>query len=311
MKRSDPNNRLVASHLREAAELLDLQGASPFRVEAYRRGAATVDALDRPVGELLEAGGLDALQALPHIGAGIAAAVRDMVETGRWSLLERLRGASEPEQRFRTLPGVGPKLAHRLQEELHVETLEALEIAAHDGRLEQVSGIGPRRAAGIRASLADRLGRRLRPVDRETAPSVPVLLDIDREYREKAAAGKLRTIAPRRFNPTGEAWLPILHTDRKDRHFTALFSNTARAHRLGRTGDWVVIYYYDHDHREGQATVVTEHRGPLSGRRVVRGRELETPEPTDRSLGRPRLVGSTPTGTIHGRPLPHPARPEG
>jgi DNA polymerase (family X) len=56
----------------------------------------------------------------------------------------------------------------------------------------------------------------------------------------------------------------------------ALCSNTALAHRLGRTRDWVVIYYYDGDHREGQCTVVTETRGALAGERVVRGRELES-----------------------------------
>ena len=58
-------------------------------------------------------------------------------------------------------------------------------------------------------------------------------------------------------------------------HFTVLFSNTARAHELGRTRDWVVIYFYDDQHEEGQHTVVTETRGPLLGQRVVRGRELE------------------------------------
>ena len=63
-----------------------------------------------------------------------------------------------------------------------------------------------------------------------------------------------------------------MHTKRGDWHFTALFSNTARAHELGRTNDWVVIYYYDEDHREGQNTVVTETHGPRRGERVVRGR---------------------------------------
>lgn len=58
-------------------------------------------------------------------------------------------------------------------------------------------------------------------------------------------------------------------------HFTALFSNTARAHELNRTRDWVVIYFYDDDHDEGQHTVVTETSGRLKGRRVVRGREAE------------------------------------
>lgn len=99
-----------------------------------------------------------------------------------------------------------------------------------------------------------------------------VLLDVDREYREKAEDEALPTIAPRRFNPEGESWLPILHTERGPWRFTALFSNTARAHELGRTDDWVVLYY-ERDGHEDQATVVTERQGELAGRRVVRGRE--------------------------------------
>jgi hypothetical protein len=102
-----------------------------------------------------------------------------------------------------------------------------------------------------------------------------VLLDVDAEYRRKSARGELALITPRRFNPEGEAWLPVLHTERDGWHFTALYSNTARAHELGRTRDWVVVYYYDDDHREYQCTVVTEFRGPLRAKRVVRGRELE------------------------------------
>jgi putative hydrolase len=105
-----------------------------------------------------------------------------------------------------------------------------------------------------------------------------VLLDVDAEYRRKSARGDLALITPRRFNPEGEAWLPVLHSERGGWHFTALYSNTARAHELGRTRDWVVVYYYDHDHHEYQCTVVTEFRGPLRGKRVVRGREQECRE---------------------------------
>jgi len=107
------------------------------------------------------------------------------------------------------------------------------------------------------------------------APTVDVLLDVDREYREKARAGSLPKIAPRRMNPEGKAWLPVLHTRFGPWHFTALFSNTERAHELHRVYDWVVIYYSDPDDGEGQATVVTERRGALTGERVVRGREPE------------------------------------
>lgn len=266
-------NQAVAEWLRQGADLLEQQGANPFRVSAYRRGADRVAGLDRPVRELLAAEGTEGLVELPDIGSGIAAAIEEILTSGRWSLLDRLRGQATPEQLFQTLPGIGPELARRIHDELHVDTLEALEAAAHDGRLESVPGIGRRRAAGLRAALESRLSQRIRRAVVDERPGVDVLLSVDREYRRRAEAGELTRIAPRRFNVAGRAWLPVLHTERGPWHFTALYSNTARAHELGRTRDWVVLYFYDHDHRERQATVVTERRGPLAGRRVVRGRE--------------------------------------
>ena len=76
-----------------------------------------------------------------------------------------------------------------------------------------------------------------------------------------------------RLNPTGEAWLSILHTKRGPWRLTALYSNTPNAHRLDRTRDWVVVYFEKDGTAEGQCTVVTETRGPFKGRRVVRGHE--------------------------------------
>lgn len=271
------DNDGVATRLEAGADLLEQQGANPFRVGAYRRAAQKVRRLDRPLAEVLSQGGRGALVELPTIGHGIAAAVVEMLRTGRWSLLDRLQGDAEPESLLQSVPGIGPALAHRIYETLHVDSLEALETAAHDGRLEQVVGIGPRRAAAVRSYLAYRLGggltRRRRPSD--DGPGIAVLLDVDREYREAAERGRLPTIAPRRFNPQRRRWLSIGHFERAGWHLSALFSNTARAHQLGRTKDWVILYFYDDDHREGQYTVVTETRGPLSGLRVVRGREEE------------------------------------
>lgn len=273
-------NRTIAERLRELAELLAEQHANPFRVGAYRRAAATVDATDRDLGTLLAERGIDGLMELPGVGESIAAGIRELLLTGRLAQLERLRGALDPAAVFRAIPGVGATLADRLHHELHVDTLEALEAAAHDGRLAATHGVGPRRVAAIRAGLASLLARvRSRP--RPPAggaiaePPVELLLSVDRQYRDLAERGLLATIAPRRFNPEHRAWLPILHTEREPWHFTALFSNTARAHELGRTRDWVLLYFYDGDHREGQRTVVTETAGLLTGERVVRGREAE------------------------------------
>lgn len=65
-----------------------------------------------------------------------------------------------------------------------------------------------------------------------------------------------------------------MHTENDEWLFTAMFSNTARAHELNKTRDWLVIYY-EHDGQEDQCTVVTEQSGLLKGQRVVRGREKE------------------------------------
>ena len=276
-------NERIAQWLRQMAELLHAQQANPFKVGAYRRAADTVERLPVGVRDVLAQHGREGLDALPGIGRGIAAAIAEILQTGRWVQLGRLRGSLEPAALFQTVPGVGPELAERIHDALGVETLEALEVASHDGRLDAVPGVGPRRAAAIRAALAEILGRsglvrRTLPDDAASAgaePPAALLLDVDREYRDKAQAGALPTIAPRRFNPGGEAWLPVLHTHREPWHFTALFSNTARAHELGRTRDWVVLYFHDDDHVERQRTVVTETRGSLQGRRVVRGREAE------------------------------------
>lgn len=269
-------NQLVAEKLRQAADVLEQQNANPFRVNAYRRGADTIATLDEPVSMILETKGIDGLVALPTIGRGIATAIDEIARTGTWAQLERLRGTLDPEKLFQTVPGVGPELAHRIHEELHIDTLEAFEAAAHDGRLEQVPGLGARRAAAIRASLQAMLGRLPQRIRQDVdGPAIKVLLDVDKEYRDKAAANKLPMITPKRFNPENVAWLPILHTHREAWHFTALFSNTARAHELKKTDDWVVLYFYDDHHQEGQYTVVTETRGPLMGKRVIRGREAE------------------------------------
>ena len=270
-------NLKAAAILRECAEILRRQNANPFRANAYARAAQTLESLQPDARDILSEEGQAGLIKLPAIGQGLAASIDEIARTGRLSRLDRMRGEAKPESLFQSVPGIGPTLARTIHDELHVDTLEALEVAAHDGRLAAVPGIGTRRAAAIRAGLSVLLARRGgRRQAVRGLPSVEVLLDVDREYRRRGNAGKLPKIAPKRFNPEGLAWLPILHTDRDQWHFTALFSNTARAHELGRTDDWVVVYYYDAEHHEGQNTVVTETKGPMKGKRVVRGREGES-----------------------------------
>jgi len=271
-----PINWTIAERLKEVAELLHSQGSNPFRVQAYQRAAQTLEQLEQPIDALFHADGLEGLKQLQGIGESLAQAIRELILRGRLPMLDRLRGETEPESLLATIPGIGKKLAARLHHDLEIDTLEELEAAAHDGRLRQAGGIGEKRLAGLIASLAERLGR-VRTKAQHFAQDIPPieeLLDVDREYREKAKAGALHLFAPRRFNPTHEAWLPILHTQRGDRHYTALFSNTARAHQKGKIFDWVVLFFDDGE-KESQCTIITAEWGILEGRRIVRGRETE------------------------------------
>ena len=120
---------------------------------------------------------------------------------------------------------------------------------------------------------AERVRERTHGPDDE--PAVDVLLDVDAEFRRSAGAHLLPTLPPRCFNGLGRTSLPVLHTTRGDWRFSVRYSNTPLARQLRRTHDWVVIHFHRPHEPERRRTVVTETRGPLEGRRVVRGRETE------------------------------------
>jgi putative hydrolase len=269
-------NKYIADRLREAAGLLDQQGANPFRVNAYSKAANTIEALAHDVSCVYRCDGIPGLTALPGIGPIIGDAIAEMIRTGHWTQLQRLREMLDPEALISKIPGVGLKQARRIIHELHVDSPKALEATIVDGQLSNVLGFGSRRVATVRSALAEMLGRKRWHVRTEQhEPPVKVLLDVDREYREKAEAGKLQTIAPRRFNPRHEAWLAVLHTERGQWQFTVFNSNTSLAHQLGRERDWVVIHFHADSHLKGRRTIVTETRGAMRRKRVVRGREPE------------------------------------
>lgn len=265
----------VADAFERVANLLEARAHSDetqtYRVRAYRRAAAFVREHEA---DLLAIGRREderRLEALPTIGAGLAGAIIEMATTGRFRLLERLEGETHPVELFAALPGVGRALAERIVQNLGITNLADLEQAAHDGHLAEVPGFGPQRIATLERYLAA-VARRPQVRTTEERPPVGLLLEVDRRYRQLAREGRLHKIAPRRFNPRHEAWLPVMHHLQNGWSFDVMFSNTWRAHQLGHCDDWVVVRYR-RENVEGTATVVTEHHGPDTGRRVVRGRE--------------------------------------
>lgn len=161
------------------------------------------------------------------------------------------------------LKGIGEKLAGLIDEYVEKGQVELLSDLEKD--------VSPEKLKEVQAKKAGHTFKK--PIEL----SVKVILDIDAEYRKKAGAGKLKMIAPRLMNPEKKAWLPIMVKDSAGYKFTVMFSNTATAHKLGKTDDWVVVYF-EKGKGENQCTIVTEGRGSLKGRRVIRGREQECAE---------------------------------
>ncbi len=286
MAKQNPSNEDIAALLDRIADLLEIQGANPFRIRSYRDGANTLRQADRSVSDLVEEDRLDELKKMPNIGSGLAALIGEYVDSGQSDLLQRLQTEVDPVQAFSQLPGMDKELAQRVVDQLDIATYQELERATYNGNLEQVEGFDQHKVKTLQTALAGMLsGAAQNRVERMRAeaegketpdrPNIEDLLAVDEEYRKKAESGSLKQIAPKRFNPDNEAWLPILNTKRAGWDFTALYSNTAQAHKLDKTHDWVVIYF-EKGGLESQSTVVTGSSGELDGKRVVRGREMET-----------------------------------
>ena len=182
-----PTNVELAEALEQMAEVLVRRGEpNPYRVQAYLQAAGMIRALDEPVARLYGEGGRDALTALPGIGVSLAHHIGQYVETGRIGLRDRLLRAEDPATLLATLPGVSAGLARRLVDELGVTSLAELERAAHDGRLMEMDGVGPRRTEAIQLQLNSVLNRSARRRARRVRRQVVQLAAAERHRAEVA-----------------------------------------------------------------------------------------------------------------------------
>jgi DNA polymerase (family 10) len=147
------HNADIAAAFNEIADRLEIEGANPFRVRAYRNAARMVGELARSVRTMIEQGA--DLDALPGIGPDLAGKMREIVTTGSCSLLERLRKELPPAiTELLALPGIGPKRARALHHELNVQTIEQLHQAAQQGRIRSIPGFGPKTESQILTATA-------------------------------------------------------------------------------------------------------------------------------------------------------------
>ncbi len=147
-------NRDVATIFEELADLLEIQGANPFRVRAYRGAARTVSSLPRSVADLVSEGA--DLTELSGIGKDLAAKVTEIVDTGTLAQLTDLKKEVSPELAMMLrIPGLGPKRVATLRAELGIDTLEKLEEAAASGRIAHIEGFGQKTQQKILDGLAE------------------------------------------------------------------------------------------------------------------------------------------------------------
>lgn len=143
VERVQVTNADVAVILNEMADLLEIDGANPFRVRAYRQAAATISTLARPLAEMVEQG--EELTDLPGIGEAIATKIQEIVHTGKLDQLEEERSRIPPQLTdLLRVQSLGPKRAGVLYKELGITSLEQLKQAAQEQRIRQVKGFGPK-----------------------------------------------------------------------------------------------------------------------------------------------------------------------
>ena len=137
------HNTEVAGVFSQIADLLEIKGANPFRIRAYRNAARTLNTLTISVQTMVEE--QRDLKDLPGIGNDLAGKIIEIVATGTCALREQLRREMPPFiHELLTVPGLGPKRVKTLSEEGNIQTLEQLYCAARDGRLSHIPGFGRR-----------------------------------------------------------------------------------------------------------------------------------------------------------------------
>jgi DNA polymerase (family 10) len=192
------NNTDIAVVLQEIAELLELKNESTFRVRAYENAGRSIGGLTEDARVLRAEGRLDKQRG---IGAGIAAKIAELLDTGRIEYLEELR--REFPEGVRTLlrvPGIGPSLARRVYQELGVASIDDLRRAAESGRLAQLPGLGQKSAENVLRALS-RVNKQESRIS--IGAALPLVEEIIAEIRARVTVDQIIPAGSlRRWSPT-------------------------------------------------------------------------------------------------------------
>ncbi len=135
------HNTDIAEILNRFADLLDIEGANPFRVRAYRNAARTIGSLAQSAADMVRDG--KELTELPGIGKDLAQKIEEILKTGTLSQLRELESQIPPQlSRLMKMPGLGPRRVRILHEELGITTFEELKMAAEKEKISALRGFG-------------------------------------------------------------------------------------------------------------------------------------------------------------------------
>lgn len=152
------HNTEIAQRFQRLADLLEIEGANPFRVRAYRNAARTIEGLPHSVAAMV-ADGAD-LTELPGIGKDLAGKIREIVESGHLALLDQV-STHLPGQlaELAAIPGLGPKRVKALYDALGITSVKELEQAARAGNIRRLPGFGAKSEENLLAEIQRRTGR--------------------------------------------------------------------------------------------------------------------------------------------------------
>lgn len=165
----------IARTLRETADLLEIQGANPFRIRAYRNAVRTIDGLTRSLQDMVAAG--EDLTELQGVGKEMDAHIRELLQTGQLSTLnEVVEEVPRTLAELTRLDGVGPKKAKKLYDELGIESVEGLQAGIEQGSVQELKGFGARSAEKMLRAIDDHRRQQGRFLRSEVEPYVRSLL---------------------------------------------------------------------------------------------------------------------------------------
>jgi len=198
MRATLPRNDELADQLELLADLSELEGEDSFRVLAYRRAATRIRETGGPVAQLALDG---KAKNLTGIGKTIEQKIVEAIELGEMKALTKRKAVIPAEVvKFMRLPGLGPKTARRIWQELGVTTLDELKRAAVEERLRSLAGLGAKSEAKILEALAQAPSdpRESRRLLGEGLPAVLAVVSVLREHPAAVKVSEAGSVRRRR-----------------------------------------------------------------------------------------------------------------